>query len=343
MITKGTELPLCDAFKNLKPKAGIMIWRIEKFIPVPVPPAEYGRFHTGDSYLILSTVQPPRGPQRYDAHFWLGAESSQDEYGTAAYRMIELCQALPDGGYAPHHRECQGAESTLFLSYFPGGVEYVEGGVETGFRNAEEAKKQRHRLLQVKGKRTIRVKEVPMSYKSLNAGDVFVLDADDVIYQWQGKESSRLERAKAVEMCIKIRDDLHCSRARIEVIPQGEETEAFWDELGGKKPIKSAAEGGSDTEQTAQTKKEVKLYWLSDKSGSLEIKEITQRPLVKDLLKSEDAYILDTGAEIFAWVGKTCARERGAKAVALAGLLQEESVPLVVLDFSGKNSPSKAT
>ena len=318
MITKDTQLPLCDAFKNLKPSAGLLIWRIEKFIPVPVPRQEYGRFHTGDSYLILSTVEPPRGPRRYEAHFWLGAKSSQDERGAAAYRTVELCQALPDGAHAPHHRECQGAESVLFMSYFPGGVEYLEGGVATGFRSAEEAKKQRHRLLQVKGKRVIRVKEVPLNADSLNCGDVFVLDADDVIYQWQGKESSRLERAKAVEMCIKIRDDLHCSRARIEVIPQGEETEAFWDELGGKKPIKSAAEGGSDTEQTAQTKKEVKLYWLSDKSGSLEVKEITQRPLVKDLLKSEDAYILDTGAEIFAWVGKNASQAERFSAMAKA-------------------------
>lgn len=26
----------------------------------------------------------------YDVHFWIGANSSQDEYGTAAYKTVEL-------------------------------------------------------------------------------------------------------------------------------------------------------------------------------------------------------------------------------------------------------------
>lgn len=33
--------------------SGLEIWRIENFVPVSVPKASYGKFFTGDSYVIL--------------------------------------------------------------------------------------------------------------------------------------------------------------------------------------------------------------------------------------------------------------------------------------------------
>ena len=40
-------------FCSLTLKSGLEIWRIENFNPVPVPKASYGKFFTGDSYIIL--------------------------------------------------------------------------------------------------------------------------------------------------------------------------------------------------------------------------------------------------------------------------------------------------
>jgi len=44
----------------------------------------------------------------------------QDEYGTAAYKTVELDTFLDDK--AVQHRECEGYESERFLSYFPKGL-----------------------------------------------------------------------------------------------------------------------------------------------------------------------------------------------------------------------------
>lgn len=44
----------------------------------------------------------------------------QDEYGTAAYKTVELDTYLDDG--ATQHREVQGKESELFRSYFKKGI-----------------------------------------------------------------------------------------------------------------------------------------------------------------------------------------------------------------------------
>ena len=60
------------------------------------------------------------------AHIWIGDESTRDEYGTTAYKMVELDDGL--GGIAVQHREVQERESKKILSYFKNRVTYLSGG-----------------------------------------------------------------------------------------------------------------------------------------------------------------------------------------------------------------------
>ena len=41
---------------SLTKYSGLEIWRIENFRPVPVPKSAYGKFFTGDSYVILKVT-----------------------------------------------------------------------------------------------------------------------------------------------------------------------------------------------------------------------------------------------------------------------------------------------
>jgi hypothetical protein len=52
------------------------------------------------------------------------------------------------------------------------------------------------RLYHVKGKRNVRITPVDVSIKSLNQGDVFVLDTHNSIMVWTGPTSSIGERRK---------------------------------------------------------------------------------------------------------------------------------------------------
>ena len=45
------------AFSSVGKEVGLEIWRIEKLLPVPVPAETYGKFFTGDSYIVLNTYK----------------------------------------------------------------------------------------------------------------------------------------------------------------------------------------------------------------------------------------------------------------------------------------------
>ena len=131
----------------------------------------------------------------WNIHFWLGSETSTDESGCAAYKTVELDESL--GGGPVQYREVEGNESQLFLSYFKssGGIEYLPGGMESGFRKVERDVWPT-RLLHLKGKRTVRVREVSLSTSSLNQGDVFILDAGLKLYLFNGSQANKYEKAK---------------------------------------------------------------------------------------------------------------------------------------------------
>ena len=236
--------------------------------------------------------------------FWLGAESSQDEYGCAAYKTVELDQSL--GGEPVQHREVQGHESDEFMALFKGGVRYLEGGVATGFKKVDRDAFTT-RLLHVKGRRNIRVMQVQLSPAQMNSGDVFILDAGRDIFQWNGKDSTNVEKQKALDVTRKIRDEERGGNAKIVVVDEGKDDDsAFWAKFGCPKPkvMRTAQEGGDDEAQRPSSDS-CKLYLISDASGRLTTSEISTRPLTKELLDGSEAYVLDTGANaIFVWVGK---------------------------------------
>ena len=99
---------------------GIEIWRIENFEAVKYPKEKYGQFHVGDSYLVLKTAKTKGGKIVWDLHYWLGTETTQDEYGTAAIKAVELDDIL--GGAPVQYREIQEHESGLFRSLFKTGL-----------------------------------------------------------------------------------------------------------------------------------------------------------------------------------------------------------------------------
>eukprot|EP00511_Aplanochytrium_stocchinoi_P007839 CAMPEP_0204848004 /NCGR_PEP_ID=MMETSP1347-20130617/3216_1 /ASSEMBLY_ACC=CAM_ASM_000690 /TAXON_ID=215587 /ORGANISM="Aplanochytrium stocchinoi, Strain GSBS06" /LENGTH=372 /DNA_ID=CAMNT_0051989267 /DNA_START=86 /DNA_END=1204 /DNA_ORIENTATION=+ len=182
------------------------------------------------------------------------------------------------------------------------------------------------RLLRVKGtEKNLILKEVKCRMDSMNSGDVFILDTALNLYVWNGKDSSPIEREKALVFAssvIKARS----GKTKLIVLNEGanDECTQFWNKIQGKKKvmgmvvkrysIKTEEEGGSDEKHNAFRKK---MYRLTDRSGDLKFTLCTKGNMDKNnmvswrKLDSGDVFVLDDGFKIWVWVGKgTSLRER---------------------------------
>uniref|UniRef100_M4BDS2 HP domain-containing protein n=1 Tax=Hyaloperonospora arabidopsidis (strain Emoy2) TaxID=559515 RepID=M4BDS2_HYAAE len=328
----ATESGFTDAGK----KAGLEVWRIEDLEPVPVPAAEQHKLYSGDSYIFLKTTVGPM----WHIHFWLGKNSSTDESGVAAYKTVELDNAL--GGVAVQHRECQGYES------------YLEGGVASGFNEVKRDEYVTH-LYRIKGSRTVRVEQVPLQGSSLSVDDAYVLDAGLELFVYAGKEVNRLEKTKALEFVCKTRED-RGGRASVVFIDEDPRNVAFWDALGGFTTVTRSRE--SDENHEIAVKKSTSVLCVSGSTDdNLKVVEVTPSSgvLTKDILKTEDVFIIDIGNEMFVWVGKAASRSERKSALAVAEpylkkvgrpfhtpitrVVEEGETPLFTVLFKAWNSP----
>jgi len=333
-----------EEWKGCGQKVGIEIWRIESFKVVKWSKEQYGSFYSGDSYIVLHTYKDPEHPEvsklLYNVHFWLGNSTSQDEAGTAAYKTVELDDLL--GDLPVQFREVQGCESEEFLALFSPGIKIMEGGVASGFRNVKP-EEYKPRLMHIKGKKVIRVQEVPLALSSLNQGDVFVLDNGLELVQWNGTESGVNEKRKGNEVLRNMQEE-RLGKPKGTVIDGDEDHPNFWKLLGGKGKIKSAAEGGDDNKVAAFTKK---LLRVSDASGKLTMTEVASGSFSKTSLDSNDVFICDTEDIIFIWVGKKASKEERGQAFKVANeyLVQSSrpfTTPVIRVVEGANNKPFEA-
>ncbi|KAL9184188.1 hypothetical protein ACHAXT_002274 [Thalassiosira profunda] len=294
-------------------EAGVEVWRVENsrtdgdnpdFGIKSWPRMQYGQFYRGDTYIVLKSIK--KGTSHvlwHDIYFWIGSESTQDEYGVAAYKVCELDELL--GGKPVQHREIEGKESKGFSSCFPQGITYLEGGVDSGFRHMSFRKgrgkmiPETHRLYRVyraSGERVTRCFEVPLSASSLNDGDAFILDAGEYIFTWFGRGVSAFEKSKAATVVTNLKEN-RLGSCTCKTIDPGQDDGRFWSLLGGKGEVRRASVAiRNDVVPTTR-----KMYVVSDASGQLKKTEV---PFSRKSLVSDDVCIVDVGGSVYVWVGE---------------------------------------
>ncbi|BFZ10766.1 hypothetical protein BsWGS_13805 [Bradybaena similaris] len=248
---------------------GIRIWRIEKFEVKDWPKEDYGEFYNGDSYIILN-----------------------DEYGTAAYKTVELDTYLDD--VPVQHRECQNYETDLFKSYFPKGITIMEGGCATGFRHVPPEQYE-GRLFHFGRDKTghVLVKEIPRVASLVSEGDVYILDLGLKIYQYNGEDSSPMERAKAMQYV----GNLKSQRGEaVSFVLEGATTSRAHEFF-----LKLDQDVDNSSDDDIDGPSEKKLLRVNTDTNETEV--VKEGSFGHADLKSDDVFICETQEEVFVWIG----------------------------------------
>lgn len=306
-------------------KVGLEIWRVENrrtkadtpdFGVKRWPKEDYGNFYTGDSYLVLNTYNVKVDGKvtdklAWDVHFWLGEKSSQDEIGVAAYKAVELDDLLDDGPV--QHREVQGYESPLFQTYFPA-MQYMEGGIASGFR-VVKPEEYVPRLFQIRqSAKGVRATQVDVDIKSINDGDVFILDAGLKIYFWVGTHASSFEKSKGGALAHNMVSGRK-GKAKFMADPDDD----FWTILKGTaKDIAPPLADKPHKEEENMNPDKLKLYHLSDASGSMTFTLKAEGKITPAMFDSNDVFILDGTLQIFVWVGNGASHGEKSQAMKMA-------------------------
>nr|Q24800.3 RecName: Full=Severin [Echinococcus granulosus]AAK00052.1 actin-filament fragmenting protein [Echinococcus granulosus] len=281
----------------------LMVWRVNQFTLEPVPSDEIGNFYNGDSYVICKATRSPGGDKLlYNVHFWIGKHSTADEYGTAAYKTVELDTFLDDA--AVQHREVEGYESQLFKSYFDKLVilkVILKGGYASGFRHVKPDEYRPRLLRFCKEGKTTYMRQVAFSKQSVHSGDVFILDLGSRAYQFNGSKCSAFEKSSAAAFLQDLESKRN-GRCNTSVLDEADTPQdvgvlhEFWTALPDV-PVKEL-----------EPPKEVikSLYKLSDSSGKLELTIVSEGSASKHDIKPDDVYIILTKEGLFVYIGKDC-------------------------------------
>ncbi|XP_045164503.1 gelsolin-like protein 2 [Mercenaria mercenaria] len=311
------------AWKKAGQAEGVQIWRIVNFKVTEWPKEDYGKFYNGDSYIILNTYKEPGEEElQYDVHFWIGAQSTQDEYGTAAYKTVELDTLLDDKPV--QHREVQGFESDMFKSYFKT-ITIMKGGADSGFRKVKP-EEYTPRLLHFSGTRKhVEVREVARNKDLLKSDDVFILDLGLQIYQWNGSGSNKDERMKAMQYLQELKSE-RSGKASSEVLDEGstEPGHEFY------KSLTEELDEDDDVSQYEAKDDQKELYRLSDASGQLTYKLEKKGDMSTSDFDTKDVFILDTKKSLFVWIGKGTSETERKNAMSYAhSFLSKTDHPLI--------------
>ena len=245
----------------------------------------------------------------------------KDEKAASAFGAVKLDDEL--NGKAIQIRVTQGSEPRHFIKMFDGKMIVFAGGKASGFKNVHD-----HDTYDTDGTELFRIRgtcpeditavQVEEVAASLNSDDVFILETPSNTWIWTGEaaDADEIENAKGIIGIV--------SPGRShDIIKEGSEPEGFWNGVGGK---------GEYTKQLDLNKPilEPRLFHCVElNNGKVTAREICH--FKHEDLITDDVMVLDSGDEIYVWIGNNANDNEKQKSLELAKVIIEISLRIGTL------------
>lgn len=199
----------------------------DRAAPEEIPESEYGHFFNGNTYMI-----DVKGEKHRFIIQWFGPRHPSEVQ--SAYR--KYADQLTEGVHASDITRLtvmQGHEDDSLLTFFPSGF-LIHDGVRQSVEAHLSAIKESGALYRVQGPygeqpQALQQKEVRCEL--LNCAESFVAlkAGGDAVFVWKGEQSTEEEGAYASKVA-----GLIAPGVSVIELKEREETDAFWEVLGGK-------------------------------------------------------------------------------------------------------------
>ncbi|XP_020611337.1 protein flightless-1 homolog isoform X2 [Orbicella faveolata] len=318
---------------------------------VRLPEEEIGHFYMGDCYVFLCRywvpVEQPEGDDEDDepveqeedfqcvVYFWQGRDANQMGWLTFTFSLQKKFEML-FGEKLEVMKTQQQQEAPRFLAHFKGKFIIHKGKRKEPVNTEEKKKAKFYHIRSSGGILAKRVIQIETNARHLNSEFCYILKVpfenyseDGIIYVWIGSKVSESEADHARELGNEIWD----SGYTVQIVNEGDEPENFfWVGVGGRK----------DYDKSAEYIKYARLFRCSNEKGYFSVSEKCS-DFCQDDLASDDVMILDTGHEVFVWMGPQSSdveRKMAIKSaqVYIQHLMQLDSGPIrkLRLTFRGK-------
>lgn len=276
---------------------------------VKLPDYELGHFYSQDCYVFLCRYwvpsdsssgeddeERPNEESLDDYHcivyFWQGRDASNMGWLTFTFTLQKKFMAH-FGDKLEVVRAHQQQENIKFLSHFKRKF-VIHSGKRPNPSDEEEEVVELYHLRSNNSPLTLRCIQIPVDAANLNSGFCYLLKIPGgapVIFVWTGSRANPEEADMAEQIAVTMFDDSY----RVTIVNEFEEEDIFWFFLGGKK----------EYDQDASFMSYTRLFRCSNDKGYFSVSEKCA-DFCQDDLSDDDIMILDSGTNVFIWVGTRC-------------------------------------